>query len=181
MKLAQLAILTSLSLLLATSAFAYSVSYEIDAYLNGIEFDGGWVNEFQEGIGSATFDAPASDGPALLVDFEIDILGEIFNEQDDFDFPDAPWATIEDGALVGISFSGVNDNGAYLNVDETFAFSMQLGSSGHIVTGLLEFREIGGAGGSGSGGGSGASVPEPGAALVFALGLFVTAPRIRRR
>ena len=48
-----------------------------------------------------------------------------FTEQDDFDFPDAPWASIEGGELVGVSFSGFNDSNAYWEIDETFAFSVE--------------------------------------------------------
>jgi hypothetical protein len=137
MKLLKLIALITAMLAVVSPAHASTITYEIDAYLFGLDFDGGAVNEFQQGIGSATFEAPTPDGLALLIDFDIEILSATFTEQDDLNFPGAPLATIEDGVLVGIDFSGFNDTGAFLTVDQTFAFSVQWNPTGHIVSGGL--------------------------------------------
>lgn len=173
MRLLKLTTLIASMLFAIAPAHATTMTYEIDAYLWGLDFDGGFVNEFDTGIGTATFEAPAPDGQALLIDFDMRILSAVFTEQDDFGFPDAPWATIEGGVLVGLSFSGFNDDGAFLNIDETFAFSVQWGPDGHIVQGVLGFRPV-----SGNFGAS-VTVPEPTAALVFAIGLMTVTPSLR--
>ncbi len=160
--------------ILTAPAHANMMSYDIDVHLVGVDFGEGFVNEFREGVGSATFDAPASDGLALLVDFDIQILSAVFTENDDLDFPDAPWATIEGGEMVGIDFSGVNGVGAILRIDDTFAFSVLWSRTGHIVRGSLDFRRTSGDFTSV------VSAPEPSAGLVFAIGLVVVAPWLRR-
>ncbi len=175
MRLLKLTILIASMLFVIAPAHANTMTFEIDAYLFGIDFDGGFVNEFQEGIGSATFEAPAPDGLALLVDFDIEILSAVFTEQDDLNFPGAPWATIEDGVLVGIAFSGFNDAGAYLTIDETFAFSVHWNPTGHIVSGVLGFRPVDTNVSAATG------VPEPSAGLVFAIGFIAVSPWLRRR
>jgi len=159
---------------IAATAHANTMTYDIDMYLTGLDFDDGIVDEFQEGVGSATFELPALDGRALLVDFDMRILSTVFTEQDDLDFPDAPWAKIENGELVGISFSGINDVGAILTIHDTFAFSVYWTRSGHIVSGALDFRPVS------DEFAAVANTPEPDAGLVFAIGLIVVAPWLRR-
>lgn len=163
----------TVALLFAGPALALPTTYEIDAHIAGLDFSGGPLNEFQEGIGFATFDSPTVDGRAVLIDFELNILSQTFFEQDATDYPDAPLGTIQGGELVGVNFFGVNDNGAFLSIAETFVFSMQIARGGHIIAGQMFFREVGG----GGGGGTTSPMPEPTAALVFAFGLTVVARR----
>lgn len=167
---------TALALLVASPAFALSVTYDIDAYLVGIDFGNGPVDQLFEDIGFATFEMPDSgSGEAVLSDFELNILGESFYETDDWYFPNAPTGAVKGGELVGVQFRGRNENGALLWTNGTFAFSMQIKWGGHFVACELFFDE---ADGGGSGGGA-TPMPEPSAALVFAAGLATIARRSR--
>lgn len=164
----------ALALFVASPAFALSVTYDIDAYLVGVDFGNGPVNQYYDDIGFATFEMPDSgDGIAVISDFEMNVLGESFVETDDWFYPDSPTGTIEGGELVGVDFLGRNGSGAMLYTTGDFAFSLQLKWGGHVVGGTLYFNDPS----SGGGGGGTTPMPEPSAALVFAAGLTLVARR----